>query len=132
MNIPKAASAGCLALLLGAGLLAAPAHAQVYFSINIAPPPAQYEVVPAMPQGYVWAPGYWAWHGNQHIWVRGRSILQRTGYRWEPDRWEERNMRFYRHPGVWAADGPRYNPNDNPRQGKPKKPKKHKSKDDRD
>jgi hypothetical protein len=93
-----------LSLLVAAGTAAAPALAQVSISINIAPPPPQYEVVPALPPGYVWAPGYWAWHGNQHVWVHGRSIVQRPGYRWEPDRWEQRDHGYYRQPGRWERD----------------------------
>ncbi len=57
-----------------------------------------------MQQGYVWAPGYWAWNHDRHIWVRGRTIVQRTGYRWQPDRWEQRGNGYYRQPGSWARD----------------------------
>jgi len=91
-----------LSLLLAAGAFAAPAYAQI--SINIAPPPPQYEVVPAIPPGYVWAPGYWGWTGERHVWVRGRPIFQREGYRWEPDRWEQRDRTYYRTEGRWVRD----------------------------
>ena len=82
----------------------APVHAQLNISINIAPPAPRYEVVPVMPPGFVWAPGYWAWHSDRHVWVGGRSIMQRTGYRWEPDRWEQRDHAYQRHPGYWQRD----------------------------
>ena len=82
----------------------APAFAQVTFNITVGPPPPQYEVVPVMPYGYVWAPGYWAWHGDGHIWIRGRTMVQRVGYRWEPDVWEQRDNRYYRHPGRWQSN----------------------------
>ena len=93
-------------LLLSALLAAAavPAMAQVSFSIYVGPPAPMYEAVPVMAPGYVWAPGYWAWHGDRHIWVHGRSIVQRVGYRWEPDVWEQRNNAYYRHPGRWEHD----------------------------
>ncbi|MBV5333699.1 YXWGXW repeat-containing protein, partial [bacterium] len=60
-----------LSLALAAG---SSALAQVNFNIVLAPPPPVYEVVPMMPQGYVWAPGYWAWNHDRHIWMRGRSM----------------------------------------------------------
>lgn len=93
-----------LTTLLAASAAAVPAFAQVNFNIRIAPPEPQMEVVPALPPGYVWAPGYWGWHGDRYVWVRGRSIYQRQGYRWQPDRWEQRNNMYYRHPGAWERD----------------------------
>lgn len=91
-------------LLLGASVFAAPAYAQVNFNISIAPPAPQYEVVPAIQPGYVWAPGYWGWNGERHIWVRGRPIVQRAGYLWAPDRWEQRDRTYYRTAGHWERD----------------------------
>ena len=114
-----------LSLLLAASVFAAPAYAQVSFNINLAPPAPQYEVVPAMSPGYVWAPGYWGWTGERHIWVRGRPIVQREGYRWEPDRWEQRDRTYYRTAGHWQRD------HDN-KPFKMKKQKKHKDRDDDD
>lgn len=92
-----------LATLL-AGAAAAPAMAQVSINIGIAPPPLQYEPVPILVPGQVWAPGYWAWTGNRYIWVRGRPMLQRDGYRWAPDHWEHRGNGYYRQPGYWVRD----------------------------
>lgn len=82
----------------------ASAMAQVSFNIQVGPPSPIYEQVPVMPAGYVWAPGYWAWHGDRHIWVHGRSMVQRVGYRWQPDAWEQRNNQYYRNPGRWERD----------------------------
>ncbi len=92
-----------IAIAAQAGMQAS-AVAQVNFNIQIGPPAPVYEQVPVMVPGYVWAPGYWAWHGDRHIWVRGRTIVQRVGYRWEPDVWEQRNNSYYRHPGRWERD----------------------------
>lgn len=94
-------------LMLSAFLVAgaaAPALAQVTFQILVAPPAPMYEMVPAQAPGYLWLPGYWAWNHDQHIWVRGRSVMQRPGYRWEADRWEQRNNVYYRHAGRWERD----------------------------
>ncbi len=60
-----------------------------------------------MAPGYIWAPGYWAWHDDRHIWIRGRTIVQRTGYRWEPDRWDQRGSGYYQTPGRWQQDNSR-------------------------
>jgi hypothetical protein len=78
--------------------------AQVSDSIHVGPPPPMYEPIPMMAPGYVWAPGYWAWNSDRHIWMRGRAIVHRTGYRWEPDRWDQGGNGYYRHPGSWARD----------------------------
>ena len=91
-------------VLLVASAAAVPAFAQVRLNLRVAPPPEQVEVVPPLPPGYAWAPGYWGWHGDRYIWVHGRSIYQRQGYRWAPDRWEQRNNMYYRHHGAWERD----------------------------
>ena len=93
-----------LSLLVAAGAFAAPAYSQVNISIGFAPPAPQYEVVPVMQPGYVWAPGYWGWSGERHVWIRGRPIAQRDGYRWQPDRWDERDSKYYRNAGHWERD----------------------------
>ena len=84
-------------LSIGAGFV--PAHAQVNVNINIGPPAPQYEIVPAVGPGYTWAPGYWAWQGQDYRWVRGHQIAQRPGHRWVADHWEEGNR--YR-AGYWV------------------------------
>lgn len=81
--------------------IAMPTVAQISINISIAPPAPIYESAPVMAPGYIWAPGYWAWHDDRHVWIRGRSIVQRVGYRWEPDRWEQRGNGYYRQPGNW-------------------------------
>jgi hypothetical protein len=93
-----------LSMVIAAASAAIPAAAQVTFQINIAPPSPMYEVTPVLAPGYIWVPGYWAWNVDRHIWIRGRTIVQRVGYRWEPDRWEQRGQVYYRHPGRWQHD----------------------------
>ena len=111
-----------LSLLLAAGAVAAPAYAQINVSISLAPPAPQYEIVPIVAPGYVWAPGYWGWSGERHVWVRGRTIVHREGYRWAPDRWEQRDRNFFRTAGHWERDHD-FKP------VKVKKEKKHKDRD---
>lgn len=93
-----------LSMLVAASTAAAPAFAQVSVNIHIAPPALLFETAPAMAPGYVWAPGYWAWHGDRYIWVHGRTMVQRVGYRWEPDRWEQSGGAYVRQPGRWERD----------------------------
>ena len=92
------------AAFVSLGAVLAPAHAQINVNINIAPPAPRYEVVPTVRQGYVWAPGYWAWQGQDYRWVRGRQIAQRPGQRWVADHWEEGNR--YR-AGYWEPESRR-------------------------
>lgn len=125
MNRSKAIRNLLLSLSLAAGVFAAPAYAQISVNINLAPPAPQYEIVPAVAPGYIWAPGYWGWSGERHVWVRGRTIAQREGYSWSPDRWEQRDRSYYRTAGHWERDQG-YKP------VKMKKEKKHKDRDDGD
>ena len=91
-------------MVLAACCAAGTSYAQLNVNISLAPPAPQYEVMPPIPSGYVWAPGYWTWHGDRYIWIRGRPIAQRSGYLWEPDRWEHRGDGYYRHAGRWERD----------------------------
>jgi len=93
-----------LSLLVAAASAAAPVYAQVSINIVIAPPAPLYEAQPYTAPGYVWAPGYWAFNGDRHVWVRGRNIMQRDGYRWDADRWEQRGNTYVRHVGRWQRD----------------------------
>ncbi len=94
--------------LAGAGfaLSCAPASAFAQFALGIAiglpPPVAVFEAPPPPRVGYVYAPGYWAWHGDRHIWIGGRWILQRPGHYWVADRWEPVAGRWRLVQGHWA------------------------------
>jgi hypothetical protein len=90
-----------VAALLALGAVAGQAQAQINVHIDIAPPGPRYEVVPVLRPGYVWAPGYWAWQGNNYAWVRGRQLQQRDGQRWVADHYEPGN-RF--RPGYWEPE----------------------------
>lgn len=92
-----------LSVLL-AGAVVTPALAQISININIAPPQPQYEVVPVMTPNRIWAPGYWAWTGDRYVWVRGQAIMNRVGYRWAPDHWEQKGNGYYRQPGNWVRE----------------------------
>ncbi len=81
--------------------LAMPAAAQLNIIIGVAPPAPRYEVVPAPRVGFAWAPGYWSWEGQRHVWATGRWIEARPGSHWVADRWEPRDGRHYYSPGRW-------------------------------
>jgi len=93
------------AAVLAAGFAAGTALAQLNVNISLAPPAPQFETVPALAPDQTWAPGYWGLNGDRYVWVRGRPIAQRTGYRWDPDRWENRDGNYYRQTGRWTRDG---------------------------
>ena len=39
------------------------------------------ETVPEPRVGFVWAPGFWEWRDHAHVWVPGRWMGERRGYR---------------------------------------------------
>lgn len=89
--------------LIALGSVAMPAVAQVNINIELGvPPPApRYEVVPPPRSGYAWAPGYWHWENERHVWVEGHWIEARPGHYWVADRWEAKNGRYHYKPGHW-------------------------------
>jgi len=90
-----------LSLILAGGISAGSALARAVI-IEIAPPAPQVEVIPVQRAGYVWAPGYWNWQHNQHVWVAGHSMHERRGYVWAPYRWNEHNNRHEFERGHWT------------------------------
>ncbi|HEV7986203.1 MAG TPA: YXWGXW repeat-containing protein [Steroidobacteraceae bacterium] len=88
---------------MSAGAIAAPAlsSAAVLVDVDVAPPAPRVEVLPGPRAGYAWAPGYWAWRGHRHVWVRGHWIRERVGYHWVPDAWVAAGPRWHYAPGHW-------------------------------
>ena len=101
MFIRKAVLCASFAL----GTIALPASAQVTAGlyVDLAPPPARVEVVPAPRPGYVWSQGYWRWEEprRSHVWVEGSFIAERPGHRWHNHSWVSRDNRYYYEPGRW-------------------------------
>ena len=89
-----------LSLILVGGISAGSANARVI--VEIAPPAPQVEVIPVMRPGYTWAPGYWNWQHNQHVWVAGHQMRERRGYDWAPDRWNQVNNHHEFERGHWT------------------------------
>jgi hypothetical protein len=96
-----------LSLILVGGISSGSALARSIV-IEIAPPPARVEVVPASRHGYTWAPGYWAWQRGHHVWVNGHMIRTRSGYEWTPDRWHQVDNRHEFQPGRWTRGSDRH------------------------
>lgn len=93
-----------LAVALATAVLSAsPAFAQVSIIVG-APPPPRVEVIPAPRHGYVWAPGYWNWEHNHHVWAAGHFVPARYGHHWVPDRWSRHNDGWHHDNGHWDHD----------------------------
>ena len=96
-----------------------PAQAQV--TVTFGPPAPIYEPIPAPRHGYTWAPGFHRYDGGRYVWVPGRWVAARPGFRYVPDRWERvyvAGREQWRHvPSRWDRDGDgipnRYDRNDN-------------------
>lgn len=89
------------AAVMGSVSLPAAARVDAQVSINIGPPPVRYEAVPAPRRGAVWAPGYWDWRGQRHVWVPGGWVAERPGYRYSQPQWVAHNGRWILVRGHW-------------------------------
>ena len=85
---------------------AASARVDVAIQIGVPPPAPVVEVVPVARPGYVWVPGYWAWHHDRHVWIRGRHVVERPGYYWVPDRWVQAGPHWRHERGYWERQHP--------------------------
>ena len=91
--------------LLGAVAAPLPAMAAVDVYVRQAPPPPREERIPEARRGYVWAPGYWNYHGNRHVWTKGHWERERHGHVYRPTEWVERDGRWHMKRGGWDRDG---------------------------
>ena len=94
------------ALLAAAVIAAIPgrAHAGVFVSVSIAPPPLPVYVQPPIPgPGYIWTPGYWAWGDDGYYWVPGTWVLAPfVGALWTPGYWGWSDGVYIFHTGYWG------------------------------
>jgi hypothetical protein len=97
-----------LSLLTFSFLLALPmtsrAAVDVTITATIAPPPLPIYAQPAIPDdGYIWAPGYWAWGPEGYYWVPGTWVLPpAVGLLWTPGYWAWANGVYVWHTGYWG------------------------------
>ena len=87
---------------LGGLAVPATASAAVAVYLNVAPPPARYEAVPAPRAGYIWAPGYWNAKNNHHYWQAGHWERNRKGYHYNQPAWTQHNDRWQLESGRWT------------------------------
>lgn len=74
--------------------------------IDTPPPALRHEIVPSPRAGYVWAPGYWNWRNNRHVWYKGSWQRERQGYYYHPNRWVEREGRWTNERSRWDRNAP--------------------------
>ena len=80
--------------------------AQVGVFITVGPPPLPvYEQPPCPEEGYIWAPGYWAYDNDvdDYFWVPGTWVLApEVGFFWTPPYWGWSVDRFVFYNGYWG------------------------------
>ena len=69
--------------------------------LNVAPPEARYERVPAPRAGYVWSSGYWNAQNNRHVWRAGHWERERRGHHFVQPTWTQRDNRWELNRGRW-------------------------------
>jgi hypothetical protein len=76
----------------------------VEVQVREAPPPLpDYEQPPCPEDGYLWAPGYWAWSGADYSWVPGTWVQPpRVGVLWTPGYWGFVGGVYAFHAGYWG------------------------------
>jgi hypothetical protein len=102
MNFRRTALAVALAGSLGAPL----AVAAVNIDIDVAPPAAVYEQMPAR-AGYVVAPGYYRYDSErrEHVWVKGDYQAERHGEHYVASAWSKKqDGRYHFDEGRWEHD----------------------------
>jgi hypothetical protein len=76
--------------------------------VNLAPPPLPSYEQPAIPvQGYLWAPGFWAWRKSvpDYLWVPGTWVQPpQPGLLWTPPYWSRVEGGYAFHDGYWATE----------------------------
>ncbi|MGH9684524.1 MAG: YXWGXW repeat-containing protein [Candidatus Acidiferrales bacterium] len=89
-----------LAMLIGSTC----SYAQIRISVSFGPPELPVYEQPLCPgEGYIWAPGYWAWAGDDYYWVPGTWVLApEPGLLWTPGYWGWDNGDYVFYNGYWA------------------------------
>jgi len=90
------------AVLFGAS---AKSFAETVVSITVAPPALRVYVQPLCPaEGYIWAPGYWAYRDGAYVWAPGAWVLPpQPGLLFTPGYWDlVDGVYLWRH-GHWGV-----------------------------
>jgi hypothetical protein len=95
-----------LLFALGMLLMSAASFAQVRVgvAITVAPPDLPVYEQPICPgDGYLWAPGYWAYEDDDYYWVPGTWVeAPQVGFLWTPGYWGWRNGGYFFYDGYWG------------------------------
>ena len=93
-------------LMAALALAAWPALGNVSGKIvaNQPPPMGSAEDTPAQREGYVWAPGYYAYADNKYVWTKGRFVESRKGYRYVAPKWMQEDGRWTLYPEQWVKN----------------------------
>jgi hypothetical protein len=80
--------------------------AQISVGVSFGPPPLPVYVQPPIPaEGYLWAPGYWAYDTDfgDYFWVPGTWVLApEPGLFWTPSWWGWGGGEYIFHEGYWG------------------------------
>src|SRR5215471_1777474 len=74
-------------------------------SVDVPPPPLPIYEQPIIPgPGYLWVPGYWAWHDDfGYYWVPGTLVVApEPGLLWTPAYWAWNDGEYVFYPGYWG------------------------------
>jgi hypothetical protein len=84
--------------------MSAAAFAQFGVSITVGPPALPvYEQPPVPAQGYLWAPGYWAYGQDGYFFVPGTWVMApQPGFLWTPGYWGWRGNAYAFNEGYWG------------------------------
>jgi WXXGXW repeat (2 copies) len=76
----------------------------VGISVRVGPPALPVYAQPLCPgPGYLWTPGYWAWHDvGGYYWVPGTWVVAPVGMLWTPGYWGFAGGLYGWHPGYWG------------------------------
>lgn len=85
-------------------LFSSASFAQLRITVGFGPPALPVYDQPVCPgDGFIWAPGYWAWDGDDYYWVPGTWIeAPEVGYLWTPPWWGWDGGVFLFHEGFWG------------------------------
>jgi len=81
------------------------AFAQIGISVGFGPPLLPIYEQPICPaDGYLWAPGYWAYdYAGGYYWVPGTWVIApQVGFLWTPGYWGWGGNAFFFHEGYWG------------------------------
>ena len=85
-------------------LVPAASFAGILITVNVAPPVLPvYEQPPCPQEGWMWAPGYWAYGDDGYYWVPGQWVpAPYQGALWTPPWWGWDGGHYRFHDGYWG------------------------------